>query len=198
MSTQRPDAPSELGLPVGTWHAEPTASQLEFAVKTIWGLSTVRGRFQRFDGLLEVKPDAARGELTIDAESFNTGHAKRDTHLRSADFFDVSTHPTISFTVAAITPRAAEDLTITGDLAVAGHVVRLQLPVRVTPGEQGRLRLSTAATVAREQVGMNWNRGGMIRGDVHLTAELELSRTPGPDHDARATAARDLATAPSA
>jgi polyisoprenoid-binding protein YceI len=147
----------------------------------MWGLTTVKGRFERFDGQLEVQPQGARAELTIDAASFGTGHVKRDTHLRSADFFDVSNHPTLSFVASAITPRAGEDLTITGDLAVAGHVVRLELPVRVTRSERGRLHLSTTATVSREHVGMTWNRGGMIRGDIHLTAELELSPAAGPD-----------------
>jgi polyisoprenoid-binding protein YceI len=195
MSTQGLDAPSDLGLPVGVWNAETSGSRLEFAVKTMWGLATVKGRFARFDGQLEVQREAARAELTIAAASFDTGHVKRDTHLRSADFFDVDNHPTLSFTAAAITPRAAEDLTITGDLTVAGRVVRLQLPVRVTRGEQGRLRLSTTATVPREDAGMTWNRAGMIRGDVHLSAELELTPAASPGHGAAADNAtdRDLA-----
>jgi polyisoprenoid-binding protein YceI len=184
MSTQRLDTPSDLGLPVGIWNSEPSGSRLEFAVKTMWGLVTVKGRFERFHGQLEVQPEGARAELTIEAESFDTGHVKRDTHLRSADFFHVSNHPTLSFVAAAITPRSGEDLTITGDLTVAGHVVRLQLPVRVTRGERDRLYLSTAATVPREQAGMTWNRGGMIRGDIHLAAELELSPAASPGHDA--------------
>jgi polyisoprenoid-binding protein YceI len=195
MSTQGLDAPSDLGLPVGAWNADTSGSRLEFAVKTMWGLATVKGRFERFEGQLAVRPETARAELTIEAASFDTGHVKRDTHLRSADFFDVSSHPTLSFIAAAITPRSGEDLTITGDLKVAGHVVRLQLPVRVTRGEQGRLRLSTTATVPRADVGMTWNRGGMIRGDVHLTAELELTPAASPGHDASVddTTDRDLA-----
>jgi polyisoprenoid-binding protein YceI len=176
MSTQRLDAPSDLGLPAGTWSPEPSASRLEFAVKTMWGLATVRGRFERFDGKFELEPEDARAELIVDASSFDTGHEKRDTHLRSADFFDVPNYPTLSFVATAITRGDRDALTISGDLTVAGHVVRLHLPVRVTRGEQGRLRLSTSATVPREQVGMTWNRGGMIRGDIHLTAEVELRR----------------------
>lgn len=175
MSTRSLDARLDLGLPAGRWIPEPSTSRLGFAVKTMWGLVTVTGRFERFDGLLEVRPEGARGELTIEAPSFATGHAKRDAHLRSADFFDVASHPTLSFVAAAITARDREDLTVTGDLTVAGAVVRLQLPVRVTRGDQGHLHLSASATVPREQVGMTWNRGGMIRGDVQLTAELELS-----------------------
>jgi polyisoprenoid-binding protein YceI len=196
MSTQRLDAPSELGLPVGTWSSEPSRGRLEFAVKTMWGLATVEGRFERFHGQLAVAPEGARAELTIEAASLDTGHTKRDTHLRSADFFDVPNHPEVSFTAAAITPREGDDLTITGDLTVAGRVVRLQLPVHVTRGEQGRLHLSTRATVSREQAGMTWNRGGMIRGDVRLTAELELNPAadPAPDAAPEDTTDRQLAT----
>jgi polyisoprenoid-binding protein YceI len=191
MSTQRPDAPSDLSLPVGVWNTEPSSSRLEFAVKTMWGLATVNGHFERFRGQLDVEPDGARAELTVEAESFDTGHAKRDSHLRSADFFDVASHPTISFVASTITTSADEDLTITGDLTVAGHVVRLQLPVKVTQGDNGRLHLATAATVSREDAGMTWNRGGMIRGDIRLIAELELAPAAGPGQDAGPAEATD-------
>jgi polyisoprenoid-binding protein YceI len=194
MSTQHLDAPSDLGLPPGIWNPEPSTSRLQFAVKTMWGLATVEGRFERFDGKLEVEREDARGELIIEAASFDTGHDKRDTHLRSADFFDVSNYPTLSFVATAITPRERDDLTVSGDLTVAGHGVRLHLPVRVTRGEQGRLRLSTTATVPREQVGMTWNRAGMIRGDVHLTAELELRR--GDDTAPDDAVSRQVVAAP--
>jgi polyisoprenoid-binding protein YceI len=196
MSTQRLDVPADLGLPIGTWHSEPSSSRLEFALKTMWGLATVKGRFDRFHGELDVRPDGASGELTIEAASLDSGHAKRDAHLRSADFFDVSNHPTLSFRAGAITPRSDDELTIAGDLSLAGRVIGLQLPVRVTRGEHGRLHLSTEATVTREQVGMTWNRGGMIRGDIELTAEVELGPAAGPRHDGETddTTERQLAT----
>jgi polyisoprenoid-binding protein YceI len=196
MSTQRPDAPTDLGLPVGVWTSEPAGSGLEFSVKTMWGLVSVKGRFERFHGQLEVQPEGARAELTIEAASFDTGHAKRDTHLRSADFFDVTNHPSLSFSATEITPRSGEDLTIAGELTVAGKSVPLELPVRVTRGEHGRLHLSTAATVPREHAGMTWNRAGMIRGDAHLTAELELAPAADPADNAVAdhTTDRQLAT----
>jgi polyisoprenoid-binding protein YceI len=198
MSTQRHDASSELGLPVGIWNSEPSGSRLEFAVKTMWALATVNGRFERFHGQLEVQPDGVQGTLRIESASLDTGHVKRDTHLRSADFFDVSNHPAVSFIATAITPRSDEDLTITGDLTVAGQVLRLQLPVRVTRGDNGRLYLNTAATVTREQAGMTWNRAGMIRGDIRLEADIELSRTASPARDAAPddTTDRELAISP--
>jgi polyisoprenoid-binding protein YceI len=186
MSTQDLDTPSELGLPIGSWEVEPSGSRLEFAVKTMWGLATVTGRFERFEGRLQVERDHALGAVSIDASSLDTGHAKRDTHLRSGDFFDVSVHPTVSFLTTAILPRRGEDLTIAGDLTVAGTVLQLQLPVRVSREDQGRLHLATAVTVTREQVGLTWNRAGMIRSAVRLTAELELVPAARPSADAAA------------
>jgi polyisoprenoid-binding protein YceI len=175
MDTQPLDTPSELGLPVGSWRPDRDQSRIGFEVKTMWGLVTVRGRFSRFDGQLQVRTDAASANLAIEAASLDTGNAKRDEHLRSPDFFDAAEHPTVSFVATAITPRAGDGLTIAGDLTVGGRSIRIQLPVEVTRREQGRLRLSTKATVSREQAGMTWNRAGVIRGDAHLTVELELT-----------------------
>jgi polyisoprenoid-binding protein YceI len=175
MGTQPLDTPSELGLPVGSWHAERDQSRIGFTVKTMWGLATVSGRFTRFDGHLRIHTDGAAANLAIEAASLDTGHAKRDQHLRSADFFDVAEHPSVSFVATAITARAGDGLTIIGDLAVAGRSIRVELPVEVARREQGRLGLTTTATVSREQAGMTWNRAGMIRGDALLTVELELT-----------------------
>ena len=74
-----------------------TKQSVEFTVKTFWGLMTVRGSFDRFDGSYEVGPDGTTIELTIDADSLDTGNATRDKHLRSTDFFDVDEHPQVRF-----------------------------------------------------------------------------------------------------
>ena len=58
-------------------------TSVDFAVKTFWGLTTVHGRFDRFDGAYEVGPDGTKIELTIDVDSLDTGNAMRDKHLRS-------------------------------------------------------------------------------------------------------------------
>jgi polyisoprenoid-binding protein YceI len=165
--------PAELGLPTGTWRLDPAASRLEFMVKTMWGLATVNGHFDKYDGTLDVRPDGVDATLTIDPSTLDTGHAKRDEHLRAADFFNVGEHAEIAFVATAITPRDG-GLTITGDLRVRTTTVRLHLPVDVQHGENGRLHLTTATDVTRDKVGLTWNKLGMIRGDAHLRADLEL------------------------
>ena len=75
------------------WTVDVEDASAGFAVKTFWGLATVHGRFDRFDGSYEVGPDGPKIELTIDAGSLDTGNKTRDKHLRSTEFFRVDEHP---------------------------------------------------------------------------------------------------------
>ncbi len=173
MSTQQREDPA-LTLPAGTWQVDPAASSLEFRVKTMWGLATVKGTFGSYRGTLTVAEDGtAAGELSVDVESLDTKNAKRDKHLRSPDFFHSELHPTIRFRSTSITARPG-GLTIAGDLHVGSKVASLQLPVTVLPATEGRLRLQSTGSVPREHVGLIWNRAGMIRGDVLLGGDIEL------------------------
>ena len=71
------------------WSLDRDGSSVGFTVKTMWGLIPVRGRFDRFAGSYEIGRNGTTIELTIDADSVDTGNGKRDEHLRSSDFFDV-------------------------------------------------------------------------------------------------------------
>ena len=97
---------------------------VEFDVKTFWGLGTVHGRFDRFDGFYEIGPTGPRIELTVDAGSLDTGNGKRDEHLRSDGFFDVAEHERIRFVSTQV--HANEGATqVEGRLSAAGEVVPL-------------------------------------------------------------------------
>jgi YceI-like protein len=85
---QRTAAPTRLTV-------DPDESSVEFAVKSFWGLVTVRGRFDRFDGRYETGPDGTTIGLTIDADSLDTGNGTRDKHLRSGGFFNIAEHPQV-------------------------------------------------------------------------------------------------------
>jgi polyisoprenoid-binding protein YceI len=153
MSTQPHDT-TGTSLPTGSWEIAPHASQLKFAAKTIWGLVTVKGSFGSYEGKLDVGPNGATGTLTIDAASLDTGHRKRDEHLRSADFFDVAAHPQVTFTLVAVTPQDTDHVEVVGDLGLPGGTLRLTLPVTVNVAETGRLYLKTSTKVTRAQLYM--------------------------------------------
>jgi polyisoprenoid-binding protein YceI len=159
----------------GVWSVDPQRSEVGFAVKEMWGLRTVRGVFRAVDGGLEVRAGGAAGRLTIDAGSVDTGHDRRDRHLRSPAFFDVERHPRIAFTTTAVTAREG-GLTVSGDLAIGGSRLRLEIPVDVERLADGALRLEGRATVSRKAAGMTWNKLGTIRDEAVLHARLTLAR----------------------
>jgi hypothetical protein len=118
--------------------------------------------------------------LTVDVASLDTKNKKRDEHLRSADFFHATAHPKPTFVSTAF-ETTSEGSIIKGDLQVSGKRVRLELPVAAEPVGEDRVRLQATGQVRREDIGMNWNKFGMIRGDVRLGgAEYEQVDTyPG-------------------
>jgi polyisoprenoid-binding protein YceI len=96
-----------LTIPTGTRKADPLNSSVEFSVRSM-GIVNVRGHFNRFEGSLTVDEEGIlHAETAIEAASVDTRLAKRDEHLRSPDFFDVESHPPISFRTAGPTRGAA-------------------------------------------------------------------------------------------
>src|SRR5215208_7277412 len=85
-------------VPTGTWTVDPAHSAVGFSVKHL-GIATVRGRFEEFEGTLEIGEDlsTARAYGTPQVSSINTDEAARDEHLRSADFFGAEANPELIF-----------------------------------------------------------------------------------------------------
>ena len=95
-----------------------------------YGLMTVKGRFDRYVGTLNLTGHPAV-ELVIEADSLDTKKEPRDKHLRDADFFDVSNHPQVRF--------EADDATLNGDtLQLRGQLYTAgkNIPLDVTPHSQ--------------------------------------------------------------
>ena len=108
-------------IPQGRWRIDPTRSSIEFRARTLWGHTNVTGRFERYQGTLDLQENPAI-ELTIDAASINTNLGLRDRHLRSADFFDVMNHPHVSF-VSDGAKLEGERLQVRGRLHTAGKSI---------------------------------------------------------------------------
>src|ERR687889_2031245 len=82
-----------------TWTIDPAHSLVEFSAKHMM-ITTVKGRFADVTGTIaidEEKPENSRVDVEFKAESIDTRSEQRDGHLRSADFLDVQTHPTVTF-----------------------------------------------------------------------------------------------------
>ena len=105
-------------VPTGTWSVDPAHSTVGFSVKHL-GIATVRGRFDEFDGTLEIGHDlaSARAYGSAKVESINTDEPARDEHLRSADFFGAEANPELRFESSAIRPLDEDTFEIDGQLA---------------------------------------------------------------------------------
>jgi polyisoprenoid-binding protein YceI len=159
-------------LPDGTWHVDAEDSTLTFRSRGMFGLATVRGSFGQFGGELVLDGGNGSGELRIDAATLDTKNEKRDTHLRSADFFHVTNHPTVTFSLSELVPSADGTLKLGGTLRIRDNELLVEAPVRATQLAAGRLRLDTEVSVDREAAGVGWSKMGMIQGKAHLGASI--------------------------
>lgn len=175
------------------YEIDPSHSSATFKVRHMM-VSNVRGEFQNLAGTLKLdERDITRSsvEATIDAKTINTRDAKRDGHLRSADFFDVEKHPSLTFKSRRVSQKAPGKLTVLGDLTLRGVTKQVTLDVDLPEGEVkdpwGNLKRGAVATttVNRKDFGLNWNKaleaGGMLVGDeVEITIDLQLGRKVTP------------------
>ena len=173
MSTTAVNATESPDIQRTRWRIDPKRSSVEFHVRNLWGLQTVKGRFERYDGILDLTAQPSI-ELTIEAESLNTSQVKRDEHLRSADFFDAANHPQVRF----VSQRATLDgdrLDLQGELHAAGRSVPIELDGVIRPvGDELDVDVETFAD--HRLLGMTWNRLGMLRAPSKLLVRGRLVR----------------------
>jgi polyisoprenoid-binding protein YceI len=175
-------ATTETGLPTGTWQVDPVHSSVEFQVKHL-GIATVKGQFNEFEGTVEVGPEGAKAYGTVQTASVDTGEPQRDDHLRSADFFEVDTYPTIDFRSTAIRSTGEDEFEIDGELTIHGVTKSITLRAETEGTEtdmQGndRVGLSASVQIDRSEYGVKFNAalgsGNMVVSD-RVKIQVNLS-----------------------
>ncbi|MFI9827255.1 MAG: YceI family protein [Streptomyces sp.] len=162
----------------GTWQLDTAATTVGIKHRTMWNLVTVKGTFGAVNGQGEVRTDgSAVGTLTLDVASLDTKNAKRDTHLKSADFFDADNHPEITFAVRSAELRDGDKVHVIGQLTVRGISRPQSFTARLVGADADAVTLDAEFSVDREHFGMGWNQLGMIRGLTTVTATLRFTRT---------------------
>lgn len=181
---------STLAIPqtaVSTWNIDPAHSVAEFKVKHMM-ISNVKGQFAKVSGVLtfdETDLTKSHIEAAIEAASINTREEQRDAHLKSADFFHVEQHPTLSFKSAGITQTRDGELKVAGDLTIRGvtrnvvFTVEGPTPPAKDPWGNTRLGLSATTKINRKDFGLTWNAaletGGILVGDeVTITLDVQF------------------------
>jgi polyisoprenoid-binding protein YceI len=151
---------------VGTWQLNTERTSVDFRTRAAW-IIPVKGTLQAIRGNALVGADGGvSGEIVIDPASIDTKTKKRDDHLRSADFFDVAHHPTITFTVADVRPALSGDLEVVGNLDVHGRSTSLTLFAAVDLNGEAAT-LSTEVMVTKSMLGMKKTTPAKSRVTVH-------------------------------
>lgn len=172
---------------VSTWKIDPVHSIAEFRVRHLM-ISNVRGQFTGVTGSLtynENDPTQSQVQATIDAATVDTRDPQRDTHLKSADFFDVEKFPTLSFQSTRIARRANGTITLSGPLTIHGvsrdveFAVEGPTPPVKDPWGNERIGVQASTKIDRREYGLTFNAaletGGVMVGDeVSITLELEF------------------------
>ncbi len=169
----------------GRYRIDPIHSRIGFVARHAM-VTKVRGSFHEFDGsgfFDADDPTRSTIELTIDAKSIDTGNADRDSHLRSNDFFDMDSHPTIHFKSTKVEPVGEDRFRVTGDLTIRGVTKPVTVdftltgPVTDTFGNQ-RIGLEGTTKINRKDWGVSWNApleaGGLLVSD-EITLEFDVS-----------------------
>ena len=168
--------------PAGTYELDAGHSHVGFSVKHLMVAKT-RGSFGQFSGSVVIadNPVDSSVAVEIDMASVDTRDEQRDSHLRSADFFDVEQYPTMSYRSTGVSPAGAGQWTVDGNLTVHGVTRPVQLDVRfeggvADPWGNARAGFSATAEVDRETFGITFNQvlegGGVLVAKV-VSIEIE-------------------------
>lgn len=169
---------------VKNWTIDTAHSAMEFSARHMM-ISTVRGKFEEFNGEITGDPDdfnSMKAKIVIKAKSIATGNQDRDTHLKSDDLFASEKFQDITFVSKKVEVNG-EDLEVTGDLSIRGTTREVTLKGEYNgmvndPWGNQRFGLTAATTINRQDFGVKWNMvlegGGLMVGDkINLAISLE-------------------------
>jgi polyisoprenoid-binding protein YceI len=172
------------------WNIDPDHSVAAFKIQHMM-VAHVHGQFNKLSGSARFDPadhSTFSLEVMVDATGLYTGITKRDDHLASPDFFDMSTHPTITFKSTGFTAlgdggRLAGNLTIHGVTKSVILEVTFSGPI-ISPedfGGETTLGITASATINREDFSMAWNvpmdNGGVMVGwDIGINLDIEADQ----------------------
>lgn len=167
---------------IETWNLDPSHSVAGLVVRHA-GISKVRAKFTDLNATVKNIDGEYSVEAIIQANSFDSGSADRDGHVKSADFLDVENFPTLEFRSNTILPNGDGTYELRGDLTLRGVTKEVTFDAELI-GEAldpfGLLRtgLEAKTVISRKDFGLTWNAvleaGGVLVSDK-VTIELDLS-----------------------
>ncbi|HEX8377299.1 MAG TPA: YceI family protein [Pedobacter sp.] len=168
------------------WKLDPTHSEVQFKVKHLM-ITTVTGYFKQFDLEVETEGDdftkSSRIEFTADINSIDTNNQQRDTHLKSADFFDAENYGQLRF-VGTRYETSGEEGKLHGDLTIRGITKPVTVNVEfggivVDPYGQTKAGFTVGGKISRKEFGLTWSAvteaGQVVVSDeIRIHSEIQL------------------------
>lgn len=177
---------------VAKWNLDKDHTTLGFEVVHMV-VSKTQGKFTEYSGKVEMdaeKEEFKTIEAVIQTASVTTDHKKRDEHLRSPDFFDVKTFPTMTYKMKSYT-KNGNQYTAVGDFTLLGVTKEIALVgtfngVAKDPWGNTRAGFTAEGTINRQDFGMKFsklldNGGLMVGDDVKLKLEIEVIKEKKPE-----------------
>lgn len=165
-----------------TYKIDKVHSEADFTIRHM-AISNVHGRFGNVEGAVVFDPtDVTKSSVdaTIDVSTVDTGVAQRDTHLKSADFFEVAKYPTMTFKSKSV-KKDGEGFDVEGDLTMHGVtksiVLKVDEPSKEQIGMDGKSHargFEASTTLNRKDFGLNWN-GTLKSGDAALGDDIKVN-----------------------
>jgi len=164
------------GALAGEWVLDPRESSIRLKTRSMWGMAPVKGVFREVSGNGTVSPDGqVSGIVTVATASIDTKNARRDTHLRSADFFDVANNPDITFAADHMQP-SGQGVAVAGALTVRGRTRPLSFDAAASVQGDGGIWLDAEIRINRADFGLTWNPMGMVGVNNTLAIHAVFTR----------------------
>ena len=178
-------------IPGGTYMIDAAHSTIGFSIRH-YEINWVAGRFKDFTGSIrydEADVTKSSVEFTAKIVSIDTGVAKRDEHLRTADFFDAAKHPELSFKSTRIESKGKDNHILHGDFTLKGVTKPVAIPFKITgaikdPRGNTRFGIDAQTKLDRREYGITWGKplagGGLdVGNEVMISLQLE-AMLPAP------------------
>jgi polyisoprenoid-binding protein YceI len=168
------------------WNLDPSHSEVIFKVKHMM-ITNVSGSFDEFSVEASTEgEDFTKSEVLFSAKaaSVNTNSEQRDTHLRSAEFFDADKFPELKFKATGFEKASGDDYKLKGDLTIKDVTKPISLDVEfggIQKDTWGNTKagFTVSGKINRKDFGLTWNTtletgGVMVSEDVRISCEIQL------------------------
>ncbi|HBJ72843.1 MAG TPA: polyisoprenoid-binding protein [Actinobacteria bacterium] len=176
---------TDLSATTGTWAIDPSHTTIGFSARHAM-VAKVRGNFTEFTGSFTLDgevPQNSSAELLVQTASLTTQNEDRDAHLKSADFLNVETNPTLTFKSTGVNVKGGDTFVVTGDLTIGGITKSVDVDFELVGVSQDpwggtRIGFDGETEITRKDFGLVWNvaleAGGVLVGEkVKLTLDVE-------------------------